>query len=296
MSGAEPPEAAAPPPGGLLDRVSDLLVPLVPGALVMVATVLLYQHAVERQLATMAAVCESEAGWVEQRLASRLDASAAAMERLAAERAEGGEAWRADAERLTQGALFRGVLEFDSLRLLRGGLPSEARELSAFDPRDDEARTAELRSAMNGLGLEAATVTTPALVSGGRQVLVCAPIRSVALRRGWLVGVVRLRDLLDLELARSVQRGFAVSVFEGVTLLYGARPDSAGPAVRLSSESLLLRGPLVWRIQVWPADELTRRLESWGPVGLFAAGSLLALFVAMTVYLWREQRLGSPGT
>ncbi len=55
----------------------------------------------------------------------------------------------------------------------------------------------------------------------------------------------------------------------------------------------MLRGPLLWRVAVWPDEELTRRLLSWDPLGLFIAGMLLAFFVALSIHLWREQAAGS---
>jgi len=275
---------------GPLGELRVFLVAFVPGALVVVATFFLYEHAADRQAAAVSALSQSEAGRVQEELARVLDLRAVAMERLAAERAEGPEGWRADAEALAAGPLeLRAVLEYDSTLVLGHVLPAEARMLSALDPRDDEARRIALRVAAFTPGREAVTVSTAPLGSGERQVLACAPVVREGRRRGWIVGVMRLGDVVDAGLRRTIRDGFGAGVLEEQTLLYGARVADAGRGERYARGATVIRGPLSWNVEVWPDEQLTGELESPGPAALFIAGMLLAGFVSVSVYLWRER-------
>ena len=262
----------------------------IPGALVVVLTFALFQQAFQRQQFVLNAVCDSEAGWVREHVERGLDTRASTLERLAAERSQGGESWRETSRALTSGPLqFRAVIEYDSTLVLRGVIPEDLRLLSMLDPRDDAARGVALMAAAGAAGREAVIVPTAPLASGERQVLVCAPVFQSAARIGWVVGVVRLRDLLDAELGRTVQRGFSAGVYEGTTLLYGANTVDGGPGLRYARDAVVLHGPLLWRVQVWPAEELARQFESWAPQALFVAGMLLAFFVALSLFLGRRR-------
>jgi hypothetical protein len=285
---------ATPRPRGAADELLAMLVAFVPGALIVVATFFAYQHAADRQAAALGAVCESEAGRVQQELGRLLDARASAMERLAAVRAEGGDAWQADAAGLAAGPLqLSAVLDYDSTLALRGVVPAGMRLMSDLDPRDDAARTIALRVAAVAPGREAVTVSTAPLAAGDRQVLVCAPVVRGGRRLGWTVGVMRLRELLDAGLQRTLHDGFSAGVLEGPTLLHGASSEEAGPGGRYARDATVVRGPLIWNVEVWPGEDLTAQLESRGPVALFLAGMVLAFFASVGVYLWREQRATS---
>jgi hypothetical protein len=121
-------------------------------------------------------------------------------------------------------------------------------------------------------------------------VLACAPVMRHGVRIGWLVGVSRLRDVLDAGLQRTYHAGFSAGVLEGSTLLYGASVEDGGPGGSYGRDAALVRGPLIWTIDVWPDEEQTKELESRGPVALFVAGMLLAFFASAALYMWREQR------
>jgi hypothetical protein len=284
---------AAPRRRGPRGELGVFLVAFVPGALIVVATFFLYEHAADRQIAAVSALCQSEAGRVQEELARVLDQRAAAMERLAAERAEGTEGWRAEAEALAAGPLeLRAVLDYDSTLVLGRVLPAGARLLSALDPHDDETRRIALRVATFTPGREAVTVSTARLGSGERQVLACAPVVREGRRRGWIVGVMRLSDVVDAGLQRTIRAGFAAGVLEGPALLYGAHEGDAGRAQRYAREATVVRGPLIWTVEVWPDEELTGELEPHEPAELFVAGMLLACFVSASVYLWRERVAG----
>lgn len=277
-------------PARAKNETSTFFVAFIPGALIIVMAFFLFQLAFERHQSLLNALCAGEAGRVEEHIEHGLDARAATLERLAAKRAEGGEAWREDANALTSGPQqVRAVIEYDSTLAYRGVTPPELRLLSTLNPQDDAVRAVALKVAVTNSGREAIVVSTTPLASGERQVLVCAPVFRGATRLGWLVGLVRLHDLLDERLSQTVQRGFSASVYEGPTLLYGPDSQDGGPGARYARDVAVLRGPLLWRVQLWPADDLAKSYESQAPQELFVSSLLLAFFVALSVYLWRRR-------
>lgn len=272
------------------DDTRAFFVAFIPGALIIVLAFFMFQMAFERHQSLMNALCEGEAGWVEAHLGRGLDARAVMIERLAAERAEGGETWREGAVALTTGPLkFRAVIEYDSTLAYRGVTPADLRLLSTLGAGDDGVRAVALKVAAASRGREAVVVSTAPLASGERQVLVCAPVVRGSTRLGWVVGLVRLRDVLDEGLSQTVQRGFSAAVYEGPTLLYGANSQEGGPGARYARDVAVLRGPLLWRVQLWPAEDLAREYESQAPQALFVSSFLLACFVALSLYLWRRR-------
>src|SRR5205085_7613793 len=94
---APQPSAKPSASAGLGQELRALLVPFVPGALLVVGTFFVYQQSADRHVAAMNVISGSEAGRVEQEVQRGLDVRAAALERLAASYAEGGDAWRGDA-------------------------------------------------------------------------------------------------------------------------------------------------------------------------------------------------------
>ena len=181
------------------------------------------------------------------------------------------------------------MFELDTALVLRSVVPAEARLLSPLDPRDDASRAVALSAIAAATGPEAVAVLSAPLASGERQVLVCAPWIRGGQRSGWVVGLLRLNDLLDAELSGAVRRGYSVSVYEGTALLYGANAAEGGPGVRFAREAAVLRGPLLLRVQVWPAEELASQLESWLPQVFLIMGMLLAFFVSLSLFLGRRR-------
>jgi hypothetical protein len=104
---------------------------------------------------------------------------------------------------------------------------------------------------------------------------------------GYEVGVIRLRDLLDVALHRSLARGFALALFDGAELIYGARPEEAGDAIGYARDAAFVRDGLVWRLEMWPSDDMARRLDTRAPAAILGLGILLAFFVAVALHLYR---------
>jgi len=271
----------------------ELWLPLAIGALLVFGTYALWHLTQTREQAAFDALARSEAGRVEEELGRALDRDGSVLERFVAERGS----WAAvtavsDSEVDRLELPFRAVLVLDpALQVLRAH-PAMARATSAARPDEDDARTVALRVITEIPGHAAAMVGTVPLAGGGRQLLVCVPVFEGGRPQGFVVGVLRVQDLLDGVLEKTVQRGFAVSVYEGPEFIFGTQLADVGPGYDYERETAVARDAIVWRVQVWPADDFFKTIDSHGPILLFLAGLVLAFFVSLTVYLWRERATG----
>ena len=290
----------------LLGALRTLGVPLIPGVLLVVGTYALWQYSAQREQAVRGAMVESEAGRIQEELARALDRRAAALAAFAASNPAASypevtvpaapDSQRAEAEFTRAGLPFRAVLALDSTLAVTRVLPAAARLTPALDSGDDEGRTVALRVITEIPGRAPSIVSTAPLSSGGRELLVCAPLLRDGRIRGFLVGVDRLRDVMDEVLSRTVRQGFATGIYDGPELVYGSRLADGGSGIGDARETAVVRDAVVWRIEVWPADELTRRLDPRAPAAVFVLGMLLALFVSLCVYMWREEGAAEPAT
>jgi len=281
-------DALLPPqPRGLLAELRSMLLPLVPGALIVVATYFMWQDSGNKQGMLLSELSASEAGAACARIEQALDRRADAMDRIGAVRTRGDAAWHAAADSLVRAdASLLAVAEYDSALAFQGVQPASARLLSVLDLRDDPTRHTALEVAVAHAGSRAVLVTTVALTGGARELLVCVP--PPVARAGWLVGVVDVRDVLDEALKRSYRRGFSAAVREPPIRIYGGDFAGSGPGAEFARDDAVVRGPLVWSVQLWPGEELTKELESYGPMAVFLAGMVLAFVTAVLVYVWRE--------
>jgi len=288
----ETPPAAPParPRGGLRGELLRLLVPLVPGAIIVVATYLAYMQAADRQGYCVSQLSDAEAATACERIDRELDARARAIERLAAARAADTSAWRPGAGALLDGPLlFQAIARYDSAYAVVEVVPGAARALSTLGPGDDDARTAALRVARGSSAAEhgdAVVVSTVPLASGDRQLLVCVPDKGA----GWIVGVLRVRDVLDAGLEVTLRRGYGAAVRELQLRIHGGDVGNAGAGAEYARDETVVHLPVVWTVQVWPAEDLVHDLVSQAPVELFVAGMLVAFGVTVATYLWMESR------
>jgi len=208
----------------------ELWLPLVIGAALVFGTYALWHVTQTREQAAFDALARSEAGRVEEELGRALDHDAAVLERFVAERGTWAAVGAVTDSALDRADLtFRAVLVLDPALQVQRTYPSMARAMSAARPDDDEARAVALRVITEIPGHVAAMVGTIPLPIGGRQLLVCVPVFQAGHPQGFVVGVLRVQDLLDQVLEKTVQRGFAVSVYEGPEFIYGTQLADVGP-------------------------------------------------------------------
>jgi hypothetical protein len=103
-----------------------------------------------------------------------------------------------------------------------------------------------------------------------------------------MVGVIRLRDLLDELASGEVARGLSVTVYEGPWLLYGPAWEESWPESQWASDAEVAIDDLSLKFQVWPSPEMMADLRSRGPLMVLVVGLVLA--VATGVLVERLQR------
>ena len=68
--------------------------------------------------------------------------------------------------------------------------------------------------------------------------------------------------------------------------------EKSGPEASYASDADVLYGQLLWRLQVWPSEELAKKMESPAPMLVLGLGTLVALLVGWVVY--QAGRVMSP--
>jgi sensor domain CHASE-containing protein len=205
--------------------------------------------------------------------------------------------WRTDAATILRMDLqFNAVAWLDTSLAVRFLVPSSATLPGLdLDPRDDEARHREFEDLR--ARPEAQISSTVALADGRRELLVWAPMNSSEGKViGYLVGVIRLRDLLDVALAPGIRRGYAISVYEGPFLLFGPVWQEAGPESDWEKDVSLSMNRLLWTIQAWPSEELMPRLDTWAEEWTLGFGLFLALLVGFGVdriAVWKRRTIAA---
>ena len=266
-----------------------LWLPMLPAALIVAGAYALWLHAERVHERTLDAVIASEAGRVREELLRVLDGRATALQQfVSAHPAVGlGDTTGLGLVVARSALPFRALVTIDTSFTLRGVIPTSAR-IATILPADDETRAVALRAVTDTPPRGPVLVATAPLGSGGRELLTVTPVSPGRTGAGFVVGVERERDLLDETLARSVRAGFSVGVYEGADLVYGTRLVDGGPGIDNAREDLAVRDAVAWRIQIWPAQDLSRELDAHAPLWILGLGTLLAFFVSLSIYLWRE--------
>jgi len=117
-----------------------------------------------------------------------------------------------------------------------------------------------------------------------RHVSVVAPMFDGESVNGYLIGVVRVRDLLDESLHQELKNGYSIAVHEGPYLLYGPEPTTEGrDAERFSRFAEVEVEGLKWKVEAWPGRQLTPRLRSPAALVVLVIGVMFGVFAAAVV-------------
>src|SRR6185503_12623145 len=159
-----------------------------------------------------------------------------------------------------QNPQFRALAWFDTLFTPAGVVPPTARLGGLdLDPRDDSERMRHLldRSERQETAYSASVV----LADGRRQILIETPVRRGAQVTGYVVAVLRLRDVMDDLCRASLKRGYSVAVYEGPFLLFGPVWDEGGDEATWETDAAVRLPGLFWTVQVWPSKELLAEVD-----------------------------------
>jgi sensor domain CHASE-containing protein len=204
------------------------------------------------------------------------------------------QAWRRDASALlARGMQFRAIQWVEPSLEARWIEPATARVPgSALDPADDDVRLEELRLIEDQP--EAAISRSYTLKNGHRQVMFCAPMFADGRGAGYVVGVLRLRDLLDTVYQQALADGYTVAVYEHPFHVYGGAWLKGGAEVVWARDYDFTLSSHTWRVQVWPSPELLKDMRSRMPLAVQAFGYAMAVLLGLAIFLaqgWRERAL-----
>jgi sensor domain CHASE-containing protein len=242
---------------------------------------------VEREMAAESARLSRD---FSDQIGRRIDGLGRSAHRWERVRAPLEEEWQADADSLMNQELqFRGVMWLDSTLHPRWLAPPSATLPGlTLDPQGDEVRYRELALIASN---EAPSVTRSlVLPDGTRQLLVCAPLYAGERHAGYLVGVIRLRDFIDAVADPAIAQGYSVSIYEGPFLVFGPPWEGNWPQSDWAQDNTFDHDDLALRIQVWPSEELEKRLRSNGPVAILAFSAWIALMVGVLIYRLQRTR------
>lgn len=274
-----------------------LWIPLIPGLLGVAVSYVLWLAADERQYQVIVQVVEAQGGWLQTEMQRELDARERAIadlaQRVTAAPPRDARSWQEAARGLVAGGYqFRAIAWMDTARAPVYVAPPEERYLAAFDPTDDGGRQIAVNEALGALLPGHSTIVTSsvALSAGGREVLILAPVRGRGRSAGYVVGVLRVRDLLDVMLRRAFARGYTIAVYEGPLQLFGPVWMYGGPEVFYERYVDVGSGELAWQVQLWPSEEKARTLHSTAPTAILVLGLVASFLASVLVFVLRSGR------
>jgi sensor domain CHASE-containing protein len=274
----------------LLAAMRPYLPSLIAAVPIVVASAWGYEALSQRQTRLIESAVSAEARWLQGEVRGDLVRKGEALEALATRWAgrptTPDSLWQADADDLLRvDYQFRSILWMDPALAVRAVAPPTERLFGTLDPNDDELRRIALASALSTIGNAHATMTSAIMLQrGGREVLVAAPMTLGTERTGTIAATLRVRDLLDASLKRAFVRGLSVTVYEGPYHLFGPVWEKSGPEAQYASDADVIYGQLLWRLQVWPSEELAKKMESPAPLLVLGLGTLIALLVGWNVH------------
>jgi sensor domain CHASE-containing protein len=283
-------------PAMLTMAARRLWLPVLVAAAIAVGGFVLADNIADNEAELIYSLVESEAARIRSELAEQLWQRRLAIQNLAArmEHTPGitEDAWQAEAARLLVANLqFRAIEWVEPSLAVRWSAPATERIPAAnLDPNDDELRSAELQRLEDRP--EASVSRTFVIAEGHRQVLICAPMFAAGRGAGFIVGVLRVRDLVDVVAEGGLARGYTVALFEEPYLIYGATKQETGPEKVWAVDNDIDLGDHAWRVQVWPSAELLEIQRSSNADVARIAGALLGILLGAALYLaqaWRKR-------
>ena len=266
-------------------------------------TLLLWQALADRDLNTKKRLVEFAAASIKQEVNTQMRNRFQALERMKQRwiSREGTPKveWEVDAQKyLRDYPGFQAIEWIDPDFYVRWIVPLAGNEAAqnlnlAFEPR----RKVALEKARQKHTL---TVTrTIDLVQGGKGFLVYVPIfleesktnETPDYRKnsfdGFILGVFRIKSLLDKLLDDNVAPGYALAIFDGKEEIYrrSFSENSRQMETQWTQEAEINFEGVTWQLKVWKTSELLTAEQSLLPRFVLAGGLVVAVLGANTVYL-----------
>lgn len=266
--------------------------PILVGAVAILAAVALWQELLAHERAQIAQATESEAQFVRNRIAADVESRILSLARMAKRWEKEGpppeSQWDSDASLLVNPhGGYRAIEWVDPSFHVQWISPQEGNGAAiGFDFNSREQERSFLQAARDGRKAVAMRSIDP--TTEGQAFLICAPVFQGEQFGGYLIGVFQLQTWLDT-LLEHVSPGYSLAVLDGKELVYLRSGDEPGDEKLGQGAPLVARGGS-WRVRVWPGPEVAQ-VRSRLPNAVLISGLLVAMLFAMTVYLAQTARL-----
>ncbi len=240
------------------------------------------------------ATIAADATGVKNELRASLDSRVRALQRMAKRWEFSGQpprqAWDGDAQAYLQDFVgFQAIEWVDETFYIRWVAPLAGNESVLNRNLSTEARRQHaLELARDG---RVTMITRPVqLAQGGVGVLVYVPIYYRDKFSGFIVGVVRVRELFDAILLPTLAPGYSVAIFDGDEKIYdhAFSPFPAEPDWVV--ENKIAEYHVDWRVKLWPNPEWVNARKSPLPLAVLLSGIFTAGLLALTIHLAQSNR------
>jgi PAS domain S-box-containing protein len=122
------------------------------------------------------------------------------------------------------------------------------------------------------------------LAHGGKGFQVYVPMIAGGQFDGFIAGMFRVQDLLDIILAHEALR-YSIAIFEGEKEIYSRYSSGGKHEGKWGQETAVGLYGVTWRIRIWPTPTLLAEMRSSLPEVVLAMGLLTGVLLVWAVYL-----------
>jgi len=247
-----------------------------------------------REDANVERMIAAEVAGVKNEISARMQARVLALVRMARRWENAGKPpqteWEFEAElNLSHFPGYYAIAWADPWLFLRWAVPLEgddaAQELNlVFDEQRRKAFEA-VRKHQEVLATRTVELNPP-----GKGFLVYVPIFRGEDCAGVIIGVLRVRELLDSILPAHVAAGYGVALFDGNEEIYRTKGIGSRYESTWGQDQVIDLYGTPWRLRVWPQSKLLASVSSPLPKVVLAAGIGMAFLLALAVALAQTAR------
>ncbi len=232
-------------------------------------SVALWQALVTQEHAQIVRTVQSEANILRTTIKDRIEPQILALVRMA-ERWEmrGGiprEEWEADAALyLAHESSYRGIAWVDSSSHVQWNVPlAQGKTYRGLDLAREERRREALEAAREGR--EVRVTRALHLFRSDSGFLVFVPLFVGERFDGYMMGVIRIQELLHPILSETIPLGYSIVVSDGEEEVYSRFGADRRHEEQWGQETAVQLQNVVWRVRIWPSAELLAQWHSHLP-------------------------------
>jgi signal transduction histidine kinase/CheY-like chemotaxis protein len=267
--------------------IDRLLLPAIVGLTTVIAALILWQRLITQQRDDIQAATREHASFVKDKFEAELRARVLSLDRLAGRSKDFDPASDMPVESewtslISGSRAYQTVGWMDPTFHVRWvERQSDAETDVGSQLTNDAHERMALRVAQDSGRVVVASIT---LQTGGRGLLVCAPVFHEEELRGFLFGVISDQELFS-SILEGVEQSYWVAVYDGDKELYSSAGSDATRTLAWAREARVDFRQLSLRVRVWPKPRTLAGARSPLPTVTFFAGILMAALLAFAVFI-----------